>query len=69
MTNLFYRLNDGTRVKTMSEAKASGQRYKVEYEPSPAFKTSTPGKYVGEFKGGRVQMRHPRIRKKENEKW
>ena len=51
MTNLFYRLNDGTRVKTMSEAKASGQRYKVEYEPIPDFKTSTPGKYVGKFRG------------------
>ena len=69
MTNLFYRLNDGTRVKTMSEAKASGQRYKVEYEPIPDFKTSTPGKYVGKFKGGRAQMRHPRIREKENVKW
>lgn len=54
MTNLVYRLNDGTRVKTMSEAKASGQRYRVEYEPIPDFKTSTPGKYVGKFKGGRA---------------
>ena len=50
MTNLFYRLNDGTRVKTMSEAKASGQPYKVEYEPIPDFNTSTPGKYVGKLK-------------------
>ena len=41
MTNLVYRLNDGTRVKTMSEAKASGQPYKVEYEPIPDFNTST----------------------------
>ena len=54
MTNLFYRLNDGTRVKTMSEAKASGQPYKVEYEPISDFNTSTPGKYVGKFKGGRA---------------
>ena len=54
MTNLVYRLNDGTRVKTMGEAKASGQSYKAEYEPIPDFKTSTPGKYVGKFKGGRA---------------
>lgn len=54
MTNLVYRLNDGTRVTTMSEAKASGQPYKVEYEPIPDFNTSTPGKYVGKFKGGRA---------------
>ena len=69
MTNLVYRLNDGTRVKTMREAKASGQPYKVEYEPIPEFNTSTPGKYVGKFKGGRAQMRHPRTREKENVKW
>lgn len=54
MTNLVYRLNDGTRVTTLNEAKASGQRYKAEYEPIPDFKTSTPGKYVGRFKGGRA---------------
>ena len=54
MTNLFYRLNDGTRVKTIYEAKASGQPYKAEYEPIPDFKTSTPGKYVGKFKGRRA---------------
>ena len=54
MTNLFYRLNDGTRVTTMSEAKASGEPYKAEDEPIPDFKTSTPGKYVGKFKGGRA---------------
>lgn len=69
MTNLVYKLNDGTRVTTLNEAKASGQPYKVEYEPIPDFKTSTPGKYVGKFKGGRAQVRHPRIREKENEKW
>ena len=69
MTNLFYRLNDGTRVKTMSEAKASGQPYKVEYEPIPDFNTSTPGKYVGKFKVGRAQVRHLKTREKENVKW
>ena len=46
MTNLVYRLNDGTRVKTMREAKASGQPYKVEYEPIPEFNTSTDRKSV-----------------------